>query len=145
MSGYNQKEISEKLGYSGSVFLSLIETGNSKVPTDMIPGLVKLLKIPEDLILSIMLQDYVDEAKEIFKEERKIINGKVSSVQTREKTQYEKMRLVDRQYNFREVNVILTDVKRRYNSRIKYLEREIFQLKEIILKYDKKLNVKNPN
>ena len=59
-----QKELAEKLGYSIPQFISLMENGHSKIPMNVLGELISILKIPEKMVLDILVDSYKKEAKE---------------------------------------------------------------------------------
>ena len=62
-SGFTQKDLADKLGYSQPVFVSLIETGQSKVPLRTLGKLIILLSIPENKVTNLLLSVYETNIK----------------------------------------------------------------------------------
>jgi transcriptional regulator with XRE-family HTH domain len=60
---FTQKDLAEKLGYTQSVFVSLIEKGVSKVPLHTLGELIKLLSIPEKKVTKILVDSYSQKVK----------------------------------------------------------------------------------
>ncbi|MCE3010073.1 MAG: helix-turn-helix domain-containing protein [Proteobacteria bacterium] len=68
----SQKEIADKLGYTQSVFVSLIENGSSKVPLQTLGELINILGIPEKKITKILVESYAERVKaELFEGKKK--------------------------------------------------------------------------
>lgn len=55
---YTQLELSIKLGYETSQFVSLFERGHSKIPLETLGKLVVLLQIPEAKVKKCLLAQY---------------------------------------------------------------------------------------
>ncbi|OYZ17592.1 MAG: hypothetical protein B7Y39_14955 [Bdellovibrio sp. 28-41-41] len=53
-----QLDLSRKLGYESTQFVSLFERGISKVPHNVLGQLIVILGIPEKKILEVLLKDY---------------------------------------------------------------------------------------
>jgi transcriptional regulator with XRE-family HTH domain len=53
-----QLDLSRKLGYESTQFVSLFERGLSKVPNNVLGQLIVILGIPEKTILEVLLKDY---------------------------------------------------------------------------------------
>ncbi len=66
-----QKDLAEKLGYSIPQFISLMENGHSKIPLNILGELISFLKIPEKMVLDILLETYKKEAREQISTGRK--------------------------------------------------------------------------
>lgn len=55
--GLTQKELSDRMGYSSSQFISNIEMGKAGIPSDDIPALAKYLRIPTKDLANLKLLD----------------------------------------------------------------------------------------
>ncbi|MBC7743372.1 MAG: helix-turn-helix transcriptional regulator [Bdellovibrionaceae bacterium] len=66
-----QKDLAEKLGYNIPQFISLMENGHSKIPLNVLGELISFLKIPEKMVLDILLETYKKEAREQISSGRK--------------------------------------------------------------------------
>ncbi|MBL7542922.1 MAG: helix-turn-helix domain-containing protein [Bdellovibrionaceae bacterium] len=67
-----QLELSQKLGYDSTQFISLFERGLSKVPHNILGRLIILLGIPEKKILEILLKSYETNLKSEISQGKKI-------------------------------------------------------------------------
>ncbi|MFN8846051.1 MAG: helix-turn-helix domain-containing protein [Bdellovibrionales bacterium] len=70
--GMTQLELAQRLGYKIPQFISLIENGHSKVPLNIIADLSAILKIPENLLLDLLLSAYEKEARKFLSKKSKI-------------------------------------------------------------------------
>jgi transcriptional regulator with XRE-family HTH domain len=61
---FTQKDLAEKLGYNIPQFISLMENGHSKIPLNVLGELITLLKIPEKMVMDLLLETYRKEARE---------------------------------------------------------------------------------
>ncbi len=69
--GLTQKDLAEKLGYNIPQFISLMENGHSKIPLNVLGELISYLKIPEKMVLELLLEAYKKEAREQISSGRK--------------------------------------------------------------------------
>ncbi len=58
-----QLELSRKLGYESTQFVSLFERGLSKVPYNILGKLIVLLGIPEKKVIEILIEAYETNLK----------------------------------------------------------------------------------
>ncbi|MBC7420045.1 MAG: helix-turn-helix transcriptional regulator [Bdellovibrio sp.] len=70
-----QKELATKLGYSIPQFISLMENGHSKIPLNILGELISFLKIPEKMVVDLLLETYKKEAREQISSGRKKASG----------------------------------------------------------------------
>lgn len=65
--GYTQLELGQKLGYTSPQFVSLFERGFSKVPVEVLGQLVVILGLPEQQILTLLIDEHSESLKkEVF-------------------------------------------------------------------------------
>ncbi len=61
--GLTQLELSQKLGYDSTQFVSLFERGLSKVPLNVLGQVIVILGIPEKKIVDTLLKAYEQNVK----------------------------------------------------------------------------------
>jgi transcriptional regulator with XRE-family HTH domain len=61
--GLTQLELATKVGYGGSVFISLIERKQSKVPLKTLGRIIKILGLPEKELIALLIQGYIQDVQ----------------------------------------------------------------------------------
>ncbi len=61
--GLTQKELAIKLGYDIPQFISLMENGHSKIPLNILGELINFLRIPEKMVIDLLVENYKKDAK----------------------------------------------------------------------------------
>lgn len=69
--GLSQRDVSEKLGYTTSQFVSNWERGMSTPPNKAVKKLVELYKVPMDEFLDLLLQETLQQVTLDFKKKFK--------------------------------------------------------------------------
>lgn len=59
--GLTQQQLAAALGYDNPQFISLIERGESKLPSDIFPKVLSVLAIPEARLKKALVKDYEAE------------------------------------------------------------------------------------
>jgi transcriptional regulator with XRE-family HTH domain len=62
--GLTQMDLAEKLGYNTPQFVSLFERGLSKIPLETLGTILVFLKIPEKMVVSILVAGYGQEVRQ---------------------------------------------------------------------------------
>lgn len=76
--GMTQLELSKKLGYDSTQFISLFERGLSKVPLNVLGHVIVILGIPEKKIVDTLLKAYELSVKEEISQGKKVARLRVS-------------------------------------------------------------------
>ena len=63
-----QKDVSNQLGYDTAQFISNVERGEASLPLEKLRDIIKLLRIADDEIIKMLLDDYVKRLTEVFPE-----------------------------------------------------------------------------
>jgi transcriptional regulator with XRE-family HTH domain len=66
-SGMTQLELSQKLGLSSSQFVSLFESGKSKVPLDTLNKCCEILGIKKEPVVRFLIKNYEQKVREALK------------------------------------------------------------------------------
>lgn len=56
----SQREIAKKLGYRNANYVSMLETGNSRIPVFKIPAIVEAYRLPKSYIAVMIRELYPD-------------------------------------------------------------------------------------
>ena len=70
--GLSQSDIAKKLGYANVNFISMIESGKSKIPINRVDELVAAYQLAPEFILVILRTIYPDFLETIYKVARKV-------------------------------------------------------------------------
>jgi transcriptional regulator with XRE-family HTH domain len=76
--GWTQAELANQLGYDGPQFVSLLERNQSKPPLYVLGQLIVLLQIPEQEIVTKLVQRFQENVKSQINKGKKMASGQSS-------------------------------------------------------------------